>query len=238
MKHYTVRQPKYIYVTTDGGVTKRRLITDRGYNGYRRRALYRYSQMNIMQKFIYRRKLAVRNWKHRVFYPWLRYTVRPFVMKWIVTPTVAAVFLYLAASWVKVNYGQPEVFQNVAAQESETNVVQVEQYYEGLPPALEHACFCESELNHTNKNGTAITGIQNPSDIGICQINREHHAERAKSLGIDLSKKDGNIQFAKILFAEGGLQPWAASINVKTVKCHSKKLETAWNKHRAQSSKD
>lgn len=57
-----------------------------------------------------------------------------------------------------------------------------------------------------NADGSVIHGPGN--NWGAFQINATAHAVRAKALGIDFMTREGNIAFAKILYAESGYKPW------------------------------
>jgi hypothetical protein len=198
------------------------------YNSVSRRHYYRRSQMNFFQRWVDTLKQVIKDW--------LRETVKPFVIKWIVRPALIGTFMWLAgqvAMYKYEEYVRPTVFENVQAQEQTASVVQITDYFKGLPPALEKACFCESQLNHFEKDGkTVLTGKVTPSDIGICQISRDHHEKDAIKRGFNLALKDSNIAFAKDLYARQGLQPWSASTDIKTVKCKNASLEKLWQKRK------
>lgn len=81
-----------------------------------------------------------------------------------------------------------------------------------LPEYLKPVCNCESmgdpdvEAQQYRADGTVIEGPGN--NWGMCQINATVHAERAALLGIDYMTREGNIEFAELLFAESGYRPW------------------------------
>jgi hypothetical protein len=70
--------------------------------------------------------------------------------------------------------------------------------------------------HHTDKNGQVI--VNKTGDVGLLQINEPIHGAEAKRKGYDIYKIDGNIAFGIMLFEREGLQPWAASTNIKTLK--------------------
>lgn len=80
-----------------------------------------------------------------------------------------------------------------------------------VPPILEKIAKCESGGTQFKPDGTVVTGIANPQDIGKWQINLKYHGERAKQLGIDLYTLEGNTLYALILYHENGTSPWRYS---------------------------
>lgn len=81
-----------------------------------------------------------------------------------------------------------------------------------LPEYLKPVCNCESmgnpniEAQQYRADGSVIEGPG--ANFGMCQINATAHAERAKALGIDFMSREGNIEFAELLYAESGYKPW------------------------------
>jgi hypothetical protein len=82
--------------------------------------------------------------------------------------------------------------------------------FEGTPILVDIA-RCESNFHQYDKNGNIVRGRVNSADIGVMQINEKYHAETAKKLGIDLYTVEGNVAYAKHLYAEQGAQPWISS---------------------------
>lgn len=86
--------------------------------------------------------------------------------------------------------------------------------YKRLHPELIPICACESTGNKQGiprqygQDGKPLLGVLNPSDIGMCQINRHYHQAEADQLGIKLETEDGNVAFANILHAREGTKPW------------------------------
>lgn len=78
-------------------------------------------------------------------------------------------------------------------------------------PILVEVARCESNFHQFDAKGNIIRGIVNAGDVGVMQINEKYHADMAKKLGMDLYTVDGNIAYAKHLYAEQGTAPWSAS---------------------------
>jgi len=78
-------------------------------------------------------------------------------------------------------------------------------------PILAEISRCESSFRQTDKNGKALRGLVNKSDIGLMQVNEYYHGERASELGFDLESVDGNLAYAKYLYEKEGTRPWNAS---------------------------
>jgi len=90
------------------------------------------------------------------------------------------------------------------------------------PPALvemlKPVCSCESvgtpdgEPQHFERDGvTVLTGRHNPRDVGMCQINLDAHEETIEAMGLDVFKRDDNIEYANWLYSTQGLKPWVYS---------------------------
>lgn len=97
---------------------------------------------------------------------------------------------------------------------------------ENLHPDLIPVCSCESsyEGNSTSEpqqfepdGKTVRYGRENPSDRGLCQINKEYHRETALSMGYDIETEKGNVEFANFLYKTQGYAPWSWSKH-----CHGK----------------
>lgn len=71
--------------------------------------------------------------------------------------------------------------------------------------------FCESTHTQFSAPGVVHRGVVNSKDVGIFQINEKYHLKRSKDLGIDIYSIEGNMEYARILYEESGLQPWSAS---------------------------
>lgn len=73
--------------------------------------------------------------------------------------------------------------------------------------------YCESRYTHYKKGGGVLTGQITSGDIGVAQISRPHHEERAIALGLDLSDFRDNLKYARKLFEEQGDKPWLAPVD-------------------------
>ena len=82
--------------------------------------------------------------------------------------------------------------------------------YADTPMLLEIA-RCESTFTHYDKNGDVIRGRVNSADVGLMQINEKYHLETAEKLGLDIHTVEGNVNYAKYLYDNEGVQPWSAS---------------------------
>jgi hypothetical protein len=86
----------------------------------------------------------------------------------------------------------------------------VKEYFKNDPILVEIA-RCESEFRQYDKDGHILTGTVNKGDLGVMQINKYYHADKAKSLGYDLKTVEGNMAYAKYLYDKEGVQPWVSS---------------------------
>jgi hypothetical protein len=78
-------------------------------------------------------------------------------------------------------------------------------------PILVDIARCESSFKQFDKDGNLIRGRVNNADVGVMQINEKYHDDTAKKLDLDLHTVQGNVAYAKHLYAEQGAQPWIAS---------------------------
>ena len=88
--------------------------------------------------------------------------------------------------------------------------VYVRDYFKDTPLLAEIA-KCESRFRHLGKNGKIIRGEVAVEDVGVMQINEFYHEDRAAALGFNLHTLDGNLAYAKWLYAKEGTAPWASS---------------------------
>jgi len=75
-------------------------------------------------------------------------------------------------------------------------------------PRMVKVAKCESDYKVDAFNPT-----NNSDDKGVFQISTLYHGERVETLGLDMNNPKENIDFARILYDESGLQPWNASRN-------------------------
>ncbi len=78
-------------------------------------------------------------------------------------------------------------------------------------PILADIAGCESRFRQYDKNGKVLIGEVNKGDIGVMQINKYYHADKAESLGYDLNTAEGNMAYAKYLYEKEGTKPWNSS---------------------------
>lgn len=70
-------------------------------------------------------------------------------------------------------------------------------------------CGLESGWNQFERDGkTALSGRENPNDIGVCQINLGWWGKQAESLGHNLYDWDGNLQMALWIRNHHGPEQW------------------------------
>lgn len=70
---------------------------------------------------------------------------------------------------------------------------------------------CESTYRQFDEDGNVLRGKQNSKDVGVMQINEYWHLVDSKKLGYDIYTLDGNLGYAKYLYAHQGLDPWKYS---------------------------
>jgi hypothetical protein len=74
------------------------------------------------------------------------------------------------------------------------------------PDLLVRVASCESSFlpdAYNPKNGS--------HDGGVFQISEKYHGERLKELGLNPYDVRDNLAYARLLYEESGLKPWAAS---------------------------
>lgn len=86
----------------------------------------------------------------------------------------------------------------------------VRDYFRDTPIMAEIA-RCESRFRHLGRGGTVLRGEVTVEDLGVMQINEFYHEDTAKTLGFDLHTLDGNLAYAKWLYAKEGITPWLSS---------------------------
>ena len=99
-----------------------------------------------------------------------------------------------------------------AADQPITLETHVREYFKDTP-VLSEIAKCESQFRQFGESGKVIRGKINRKDVGIMQINEGYHYSRAKTLGYDLYDMEGNLEYAKVLYAKYGTDPWSASKN-------------------------
>ncbi len=86
----------------------------------------------------------------------------------------------------------------------------IREYFKDTPIMAEIA-KCESRFRHLGRNGKVLRGELTVEDLGVMQINEFYHEDTAKVLGFDLHTLDGNLAYAKWLYAKEGTVPWYSS---------------------------
>lgn len=78
-------------------------------------------------------------------------------------------------------------------------------------PVLYKIAKCESSLRQYKSDGSVLTGVVNPHDIGLWQINTDAWSGKAKSLGYDVYTTMGNLAMARYIYRVQGTAPWIFS---------------------------
>ncbi len=103
---------------------------------------------------------------------------------------------------------------NTQSQEAIVNPITLEAYvraYFRETPVLAEIAKCESRFRQVDSNGDILLGEVNKSDVGLMQVNKFYHGEKALDLGFDLETVNGNLAYAKYLYDKEGTAPWNAS---------------------------
>lgn len=106
---------------------------------------------------------------------------------------------------IVVQTPQPQIVST-----NEGAIVLLQETFKNTPVMVEIA-KCESGLNQWDQNGQVLRGLVNPNDRGMFQINEDYHLEASKKLGYDIYSAEGNIAYAKMLYAQEGTRPWRSS---------------------------
>jgi len=86
----------------------------------------------------------------------------------------------------------------------------VREYFKDIPVMIQIA-RCESHFRHTLADGSVLQGRVDSADTGVMQINKRYHLSTANKLGLDITKLEGNMAYARHLYEKQGTQPWRAS---------------------------
>lgn len=78
-------------------------------------------------------------------------------------------------------------------------------------PILIAIAQCESNFRQFNPDGTVVRGKVDSHDVGVMQINEIYWLDESKSLGDDIYTIQGNVAYAKHLYANAGTDPWKSS---------------------------
>lgn len=78
-------------------------------------------------------------------------------------------------------------------------------------PILKKIAICESQNRQFDETGEVLRGRVNSQDVGVMQINEKYHLEAAEKLGLNIYSLEGNVDYAKHLYATQGVKPWVHS---------------------------
>jgi soluble lytic murein transglycosylase-like protein len=87
-------------------------------------------------------------------------------------------------------------------------------------PILVDIARCESSFRQFDDKGNVLKGKVNKGDLGLMQINKFYHADKALELGFDLKTLEGNMAYAQYLYDKEGSAPWVSSS-----KCWKKNID-------------
>jgi hypothetical protein len=122
--------------------------------------------------------------------------IKPIIIAALFTISTLGFALPASASTTKPTYFTPA--------ESE---VKVREYFKDIPVMIEIA-RCESNFRQFTDSGSVLRGGDSGGMIGVFQFFESVHASTAKSLGYDLATLDGNLTYAKYVYALEGTAPW------------------------------
>ncbi len=86
----------------------------------------------------------------------------------------------------------------------------VRSYFSDIPVMIQIA-RCESAFRQALPDGTVLQGRIDSADTGVMQINLRYHGETALEKGYDLHTLEGNLSYARDLYARQGTKPWSSS---------------------------
>jgi len=87
----------------------------------------------------------------------------------------------------------------------------IREYFKDVPVMAEIA-RCESKFRQYTDSGNVLMGGYGGGMVGVFQIYKDVHKSAAQVLGIDISTLDGNLAYARHLYAESGTAPWISSM--------------------------
>jgi hypothetical protein len=112
--------------------------------------------------------------------------------------------------WVTVNK-QEITIKNRFLTEKQLELEKVAKEYFKDDPILVKIAGCESQFRQYDSKGATLKGKVNKGDLGLMQINKYYHADKADELGFDLDEVEGNMAYAKYLYDHEGSKPWNSS---------------------------
>jgi hypothetical protein len=121
-------------------------------------------------------------------------------------------FWFLTAAWTVVNATTTPINTAITNTSTSSIVEEIDQVFGTSSPIMVQVASCESGLREYDENtGKILRGIVNHDDVGVFQINIDHHQDEVLATTTNIYTAHGNILFAKYLFDQSGLQPWASS---------------------------
>lgn len=78
-------------------------------------------------------------------------------------------------------------------------------------PVMAEIARCESKFRQYTDSGNPFRGGAGGTMIGVFQFNEPIHSAYATTLGFDLTTLEGNIGYAKYVYAQSGTDPWISS---------------------------
>jgi hypothetical protein len=116
-----------------------------------------------------------------------------------------------AGPLIKADSIQKQGYEQTVKADSPITFEQYVRKYFKDDPILAEIAMCESSFRQYDSDGAVLTGRVNKSDVGVMQINKYYHLERAEKFGFDLDTIEGNMAFAKKLYRSEGTKPWNSS---------------------------
>lgn len=87
----------------------------------------------------------------------------------------------------------------------------VREYFADKPVMIEIA-KCESKFRQFTDAGNVLRGGSGGMMVGVFQFFESVHTTAAKKLGFDLLTVEGNIGYAKHVYAQSGTTPWVSCV--------------------------
>jgi hypothetical protein len=102
-----------------------------------------------------------------------------------------------------------EIVEEVEVIEVKTTEQIIREEFADVPILIDIA-RCESRFRQF-ENGKVLTGVVDPRDTGVFQVNTYYHLATANKLGYDIFSLKGNMEYARWLYNKEGSRPWNAS---------------------------
>ncbi len=71
----------------------------------------------------------------------------------------------------------------------------------------------ESHFHQFNADGSAFTGVEDPADTGVMQINVRENRQDLADWGLDVHTLEGNLEAARRLREKYGVRPWRRTVD-------------------------